>query len=177
MCPSDAIKATVIYPLDRQTHDNKYTLDLATTEAVSTKVPNDSICYIAQITTNVEWQCAAEKPSTQWFAIVREQGSWFGATYVCINLHGALFYTENWPPAELDFFYTVIQDNEFWVGLYNVGQLKTPWGESVDSKKVLVNADSDNGSTNGCVKAVRGQNPGFRYHSCSKPLSFICAST
>ena len=129
---------------------------MATTEAVSTKIPADSICYIAQISTNVEWQSAAEKPPTQWFAIVREHKDWFWAWKFCNSLEGVLFYTENWPPAELDFFYNVIQDDEFWVGLFfNVyEQLKTAWGEEVNQSKVLIHGNVDNWSIATCVNPV-----------------------
>ena len=177
MCSSDAIKATVIYPLVEQTHDNTDTLDLSITQALSTKVPVDSICFIVQMSVSVECQCAAAKPSTQWFAIVREHKGWFWAREFCKSLEGVLFYTENWPPAELDFFYTVIQEDEFWVGLRDKNwTLKTAWGTRVDSELVLVNAD-DNGPTTGCVKAKMGRNPSFYYDRCYKHLSFICAST
>ena len=179
MCPSDAIKASTIYPLVEQTHDNTNTLNPTTTVAVSANVPADSICYIAQISTNVEWQCAAEKPPTQWFAIVREQKDWFGAWKFCNSLEGVLFYTENWPPAELDFFYKVIQDDEFWVGLFfNVfEQLKTAWGEEVNQNKLLIHGNVNNWSILTCVISERGQTPGFYYYSCNKRLSFICTST
>ena len=177
MCSSDAIKATVIYPLVEQTHDNTDMLDLSITQALSTNVPVDSICYIAQMSVSVEWQCSAEKPSANWFAIVRYQEGWFGARKFCISLEGVLFYTENWPPSELDIFYTVIRDDEFWVGLRKNRQLKTAWYETVDQNRVLVNGDFGIGSTTGCVKAIRGQSPDFYYHSCAEKLSFICAST
>ena len=146
ICPSDAIKASTMYPLVEQPHDYINTLNPTTTVAVSAKAPVDSICYIAQMSVSVECQCAAEKPSTQWFAIVRDQKSWFWAMKFCISLEGVLFYTEDWPPAELDFFYKVIQEDEFWVGLFfNVyQQLKTAWGEEVNQNTILIHGNDDN---------------------------------